>query len=179
MLYIKEYPSQSRLNELFQYKEGNLYWKARPRSDFKTNQGFGAFKSMNQGKIARVAKRSGYWIVKINGEHFSVHRIIFIINHRDLLTSEEVDHKDNNILNNDISNLRVASRVKNTRNQKMSLRNTSGIKGVSWDKTRMKWMGQVGKSPNKKMARFNTIEQAEEFVRKTRENIHGEFHNHG
>lgn len=179
MIYIKEYPSQSYLNSLFEYKDGNLYWKPRSRDQFKTAQGYGAFKSQCEGKIARVGKRSGYWIVKISGEHFSVHRIIYILNYGHISTSVEIDHIDNNITNNLISNLRATSRDENTCNTVLSVRNKSGVKGVSFDRFRNKWLAQILKNNIHIRKRFNSIDDAEIFIRSVREDLHKDFHNHG
>lgn len=43
----------------------------------------------------------------------------------------DVDHKNGNGLDNQRENLRVATKVQNTRNQKLRSTNTSGYKGVS------------------------------------------------
>lgn len=179
MIYIKEYPSKEYLHSLFSYNDGNLYWKSRDRSQFKTPQGHGAFKARCEGKIARVGKRSGYWIVKINGEHFSVHRIIYIMHFGDLQTDVEVDHIDNCKTNNIISNLRHTKREGNTCNTVLCVRNTSGIKGVSFDKAREKWQAQIKKGDCKIRKRFATIKEAESFIKQEREILHKEFHNHG
>ena len=179
MIYIKEYPSQEYLNSLFEYKDGDIYWKPRSRGQFKTPQGYGAFKAQCEGKIARVGKRSGYWIVKINGEHFSVHRIIYIMHFGDLKADVEVDHIDNCKTNNIISNLRHTKREGNTCNTVLCVRNTSGIKGVSFDAARGKWCAQIKKGTTKISKRFENIKDAESFVKESRELLHKEFHNHG
>jgi len=55
-----------------------------------------------------------------------------------------VDHIDGNPLNNKKSNLRVCTQKNNIRNRKnINKNNKSGIRGVSWDKIRNKWVGQI------------------------------------
>ena len=50
-----------------------------------------------------------------------------------------VDHRDGDGLNNVRANLRPATKSQNNRNQRMTDRNTSGFKGVSWHKKDRKW----------------------------------------
>ena len=51
-----------------------------------------------------------------------------------------VDHIDNDKSNNNIANLRWATRAENNQNASMRKDNTSGVKGVSWDKDTNKLM---------------------------------------
>lgn len=53
------------------------------------------------------------------------------------------DHIDRNKLNNQRSNLRLVTRSQNYRNSGLSTRNTSGFRGVSWDKAREKWDARI------------------------------------
>ena len=55
----------------------------------------------------------------------------------------QVDHIDGNRLNNCRDNLRICSHAQNMRNQKLSKRNTSGYKGVSYDRARRKWAANI------------------------------------
>lgn len=55
----------------------------------------------------------------------------------------EVDHKDCDGLNNRRSNLRAASRLDNSHNQRLSKRNTSGFKGVSFRRRDGNWTAQI------------------------------------
>jgi hypothetical protein len=62
-----------------------------------------------------------------------IHRLLAICflgaTERDL-----VDHKDRNIQNNSLDNLRVCTKSQNLANAKRYKNNTSGFKGVSWHK---------------------------------------------
>ena len=59
-----------------------------------------------------------------------LHRIIMGITD----SSISIDHKDGNGLNNCRSNLRICDKQQNARNCKIHTRNTTGFKGVSFDK---------------------------------------------
>ena len=67
-----------------------------------------------------------------------LHRII-----ADVPVGFVVDHKDTDGLNNRRCNLRIATHQENMRNQKMSQKNTSGYKGVSWHKASRMWQAQI------------------------------------
>lgn len=178
MIFIKEYPTQHRAKELFDYDNGRLLWRNRPRSDFSTSQGHGSFNALCAGKVASAQKRSGYWVVKMNKKYYSVHRLIYIWNFGDVSTNEEIDHIDNDILNNDISNLRKTNRLGNTKNRAAQCNSKTGIKGVSFDKSRNKWQAQVVCNGKKESVRFERIEDAIDFATEARNRLHGEFSKH-
>lgn len=54
----------------------------------------------------------------------------------------QTDHIDRNGLNNQRSNLRVATRSQNGANRKLRT-NTSGFKGVCWNKASQKWQAAI------------------------------------
>lgn len=58
---------------------------------------------------------------------------------------EEVDHRDGNGLNNCRENLRVCTHLENIRNQKKRINNTSGYKGVIFEKqqTHKPWRARI------------------------------------
>jgi hypothetical protein len=55
----------------------------------------------------------------------------------------DVDHIDGDGLNNRRSNLKVVSHKENLENRRLESRNTSGYRGVTWSKTRAKWLAVV------------------------------------
>lgn len=55
----------------------------------------------------------------------------------------EVDHIDQNKMNNRRSNFREVSRVENVRNRPLSKNNTSGFTGVYWSKKDQSWYSQI------------------------------------
>ena len=69
-----------------------------------------------------------------------------ILIHRDILKppkSIEIDHIDRNRLNNQKSNLRFATSSQNKHNVGLRSDNTSGFKGVHWNKDRKKWQASI------------------------------------
>jgi len=55
----------------------------------------------------------------------------------------EGDHKNNNKLDNRRNNLRVCTPMQNMGNRPIGKQNTSGYKGVSWDKEKNKWAVKI------------------------------------
>ena len=54
-----------------------------------------------------------------------------------------IDHKDRNPLNNSKSNFRKCTTRQNSCNKKMQKNNTSGYRGVVWDKANQKWIAAI------------------------------------
>ena len=55
----------------------------------------------------------------------------------------EIDHRDRNGLNCTRKNMRIATRSQNQINRGPQKNNTSGYKGVTWDKQSQKWKAQI------------------------------------
>lgn len=73
----------------------------------------------------------------------------------------ETDHKDQNTLNNQRGNLRTATKGQNQYNQKKHSNNTSGFRGVYFNKQKQRFCAQI--AVNKKnihIGFFKTIEEA-------------------
>ena len=63
--------------------------------------------------------------------------------HQYLTGKVDMDHKDGNGLNNQRSNLRVATRSQQVANGSLRNTNTSGFKGVSWHKQVNLWRAYI------------------------------------
>ena len=157
--------TQSQVQSLFDYRDGNLYWKVSTGC-VRVGQRAGGFTD------------DGYKNVRICGHLNKQHRVIFLYHHGYLPV--EVDHIDGNGLNNRIKNLRPAKHAENMRNSKVSIDNTSGVKGVGWHKQGQKWRARValdGKRHN--LGLFDNKLDAAAAVFSARNKLHGEFARHG
>lgn len=75
----------------------------------------------------------------IDGKSKAMHRLLLGATDPKI----EVDHKNRNQLDNRRSNLRLASRSQNEGNKSAQSNNTSGFKGVTWNKDMRKWQAQI------------------------------------
>lgn len=124
-----------------------------------------------------LQKNPRYWVVWVNRKIYRAHKIIMCLLHNlEYSDCVVVDHIDGDGSNNATENLRFASRAQNAANMKTPKDNTSGVKGVSFDKKRRKFRGYVtlhGKQYN--AGRYDTLECAAEAVKKLREELHGHY----
>lgn len=153
------------LHELFEYRDGTLLWK-------------NAVCNVKAGSEAGSVMKNGYRSICIKGKRYYAHRLIWILHENAF--SQEIDHINGVKTDNRIENLRASDSVTNKFNVTKKRNNVSGVKGVSWDKTRNLWTAHI--TCNKKqhnLGRFTTINEAEIVVKQAREKLHKEFANHG
>lgn len=151
------------VKELFEYRDGALYWLTKSR----------------WGKRAGTVNGSGRRQVCIAGTLYMEHRIIFLWHHGYL--PSEVDHADGNPLNNRIENLRPATHSQNNMNTGVRKDNTSGEKGVSWVPSRQQYAVYCFKDGKKlygSPAYTSDYAVAVQSVRQLREEHHGMFVKH-
>ena len=162
-------PTIERLKKVFEYKDGILYWKVKPHPM--------AFR-VKAGDIADNIKSNGYKSVFVDGKAYPSHRIVYKIFNGNF--DGFIDHIDGNPSNNKIENLRIATAQENQRNAKLRKDNTSGVKGVSFDKSKGTWRVrlQINKKP-KIFGNFKDLEFAELVAMEARDKYHGKFANHG
>jgi len=108
---------------------GYFYWKINKRRIKKENR-------------AGWINSDGYIQIAIHKETYYAHVLAWFYV-EGYFPENDIDHKDRIKYNNWISNLRVASRQCNVRNQGNIKSNTSGVKGVSWYKQRDCWMSYI------------------------------------
>ena len=162
----KEIITQDYVKQLFEYRDGNLYWKNSPA------------RNVRPGSIAGYMQSEGYRSVKINNKQFKAHRIIFLMFYGWL--PEKVDHKDGDTLNNKIENLRFATSSENSFNAKKRADNKSGVKGVYWNKECKRWAVQISiNNKHKYFGLYKDLELADLVAQEARDKYHGAFANHG
>lgn len=87
-----------------------------------------------------------------------------------------VDHINGNSLDNRRENLRHCTQQENCLNKAISSKNTSGVKGVYWEKSRKKWVARIflqGKQTF--IGRFDRLENAKKAYNKEAKKLHKEF----
>jgi len=90
-----------------------------------------------------------------------LHQFIIYLSGQIVKEDQEIDHKDENPLNNLEDNLRICSRSQNSQNREKQINNTSGWKGVTWHKHNKKWQAQIVLNKKKIfLGYFDTVEDA-------------------
>lgn len=84
----------------------------------------------------------GYLMINVDGKPYRAHRLAWLYMTGEWPTND-VDHKDRDRANNRWANLRAATRSQNIHNMGMRERNTSGVKGASYDSSRGLWMSRI------------------------------------
>lgn len=86
--------------------------------------------------------KTGYRRICIGKRLYRAHRLAWLY-----MTGEwpaqDVDHRNGARSDDRWANLRAASNAENTASQRLRLNNTSGFKGVHYDKSRGKWVARV------------------------------------
>jgi hypothetical protein len=154
--------TQDQVKDLFEYRDGKLYGKIY----------VGARKL---GNAAGSLNSKGYLNTKINGKLYLNHRIIFLMFNGYL--PQYIDHIDNNRLNNRVENLRPATLSQNSCNTKIAKNNTSGVKGVFWQKK--KWRVELTvKGKKKRFGCYDSLELAELVATEARNKYHQNYARH-
>jgi alkyl hydroperoxide reductase subunit AhpF len=158
--------NQHTLKELFEYIDGDLFYKKSTALRIKV------------GNKVGWKNGSGYLQAKVDGKTYLVHRIIFLMHHGYL--PKYIDHIDTNPLNNKIENLRPATVLQNNQNVKTRKDNTSGIKGIDYRKNTNKWRARIKiAGVTKNLGEYNDIEYAKFILEAVRHKYHGNFANNG
>lgn len=148
--------TQEYLKECLDYNPdtGTFIWKQRPLHHFK------CIKSQNRNNrifsevVAGNACERGYLRITINGKRYMAHHLAWMLAYGGF-PANQIDHIDGDPSNNKISNLRDVKATENQRNKRVPINNTSGCIGVSWDKSRSKWMAKIKiDSGSKTIGRF-------------------------
>ena len=122
-------PSQSLIKNAFIYSDGKLLWRHGSRS----------------GKRAGCRNQTtGYWQIVISGKYYSGHVLIWIYHNGEIPKGYIIDHKDEDKSNDNIENLRLATRSQNGFNRKKENSDSfTGFKGVSFDKRRNHFYARI------------------------------------
>lgn len=139
--------SQEDARRYFDYADGELIWRPRPRSDFKT---VGAWKDWNNkfpGLPAGSRSPRGYTFLRVAGRSLLRHRVIWSWYFGP--TADEVDHRDHDTTNDRIENLRAATGSQNKANRRKLKAATSHYNGVSYEADRRRWKAGVRKDQGK------------------------------
>jgi len=157
----------------------------RPIIDFDNYEvsNLGNVRNIKTGRILKGSVNGrGYLMVGLSKDKKptkkTIHRIIAEVFIDNPENKPSADHIDNDKKNNDIKNLRWATSKENSQNRKISNRNTSGAKGVTWVKNANKWLAQIKiDGINIYLGLYDTLEDAKEARIKRANEVFGVYTN--
>jgi hypothetical protein len=164
MLSYEEYSENLR----YCPEVGHHFWRvARTRNGGKTVP----------GTIAGAYGKNGYKYVGLKGQRYKASRLAFLAMTGQMPDSNlHVDHKNGDPSDDRWANLRLATPLQNWGSMKRPVTNTSGIKGVRWDKARQLWSAEFKVNGKKHfIGRFNDIEAARIAYETAVREVRGEF----
>lgn len=97
--------------------------------------------SVKVGDIVGSLDGKGYLHVSVDKKFIRLHRLAYFLFYG--IAPTLVDHVNRKRTDNRIVNLRMTSNKTNVGNSGLSCRNTSGVKGVSFNTRRQKWHAQI------------------------------------
>jgi len=155
--------TQERLKEILHYdpETGAFTWRV--------DRGSKKFKGLKAGCLRSFAVN-----IVIDKIQYKAHRLAWLYMTGSFPT-EFIDHIDRDPTNNKWNNLRAASCQQNAYNQGPNSKNSTGVKGVSWDCGRQRWKVQVNGAP---LSRHKCLLDAISTAYRHQKTIHGEFANH-
>lgn len=160
--------SQDTVKQLFDYRDGLLYWKKTTKGAREGNIAGGIHNS-NSGPRRRIT---------IGHSMFQATRLVFLW-HKGWLP-DFVDHIDRNSLNDKIENLRAATSSQNGKNRTSNKGSTSKYLGVCLDSERVgKWRAalQIRKGRIIFLGRYTSETEAAIAYNEAAKIHHGEFAN--
>lgn len=114
---------------------------------------------------------NGYAVARVSGKVVYMHRFLL-----QATKGQITDHINGNRLDNRRSNLRLCTSSENAKNQGIKINNTSGYKGVSFDKKRSKFHAYIKVNYKRKhLGYYDTATEAANAYSLGALKYHGDF----
>ncbi len=149
---------------------GLFTWLYRPEGNNENKR----WNTRYAGKPAGSLSPQGYIIIKYLGRFYKAHRLAWLYVHGEW-PDGDLDHKDTYRANNRFDNLRPTTGSQNHANRPIQSNNTSGYKGVSWDKTTSKWRASIRNGLSIHLGLYDEPEHAAAAYRIAAAYIFGQF----
>ena len=137
--------TEQTAKKYFRYEPttGKVYWKVSTGNS-------------KEGKeVTTMTSSKDYYRVTVEGTEYMLHRVIFLLMGHSMPTV--VDHINGDSKDNRWENLRDVTQQVNLCNRQKMKNNTSGVTGITWDKSRNKWKVTLS---TKNLGRFDNLQDA-------------------
>lgn len=158
--------TQARLKELFDYNADT--------GQFTRNVAVRGFKS---GSLAGSVDSNGYVKVRADGGRYMAHRLAYLWM-TGAIPNAEIDHINGIKSDNRWCNLRESDHSTNNCNRQVQANSSTGIKGLTLRKNG-KFQASVQRDGTRINKEFKDSASAAEWLNQMRENMHGQYANHG
>ncbi|HCB1635926.1 TPA: HNH endonuclease [Citrobacter freundii] len=159
----------------YHFENGLFFWKKRPLQHFAGLKHCRRWNSIFAGKVAGSPNGKGYIQITLDGVSYKAHRLAWMYHHGSYPVLS-IDHINGCHTDNRISNLRLATKSENGMNRGPQANNTSGVKGVGWKESEMRWTAQIGKHGRTiYLGRFDNIFDAVAARKSAEIMLHGEY----
>lgn len=127
-------------------------------------------------KKAGSITTNGYLIIRFNKTRYYAHRLAWFFIYGNI-PNNQIDHINGITNDNSINNLRLCSDSTNRLNTGMWKTNTTGYKGVTYSKSRNKYVAQATlQYKHYTLGYFDTAKEASNKYQEFAKNNHGEFY---
>ena len=174
LLGMKPLPPIALLRRLFDYDPvaGSLTRRWRPPEDFSALRHWRMWNARYAGKEAGNRRTDGYIMVRVivAGVKYDIlkHRLIWTLVHN-RWPEKGLDHRDGNLENNRIDNLREANQKQNMQN--VTIR--SPTQGTNFDPRSKRWQALLGLNGKRvHLGMFPTVEAAHEAYLRAKAELH-------
>ena len=123
---------------------------------------------------------SNHWYIMVDYKKYKAHRLVWLY-YYGTWPNGEIDHINGDGIDNRLDNLRECTHQENGRNTKRRIDNTSGKRGVYFDKKNRKWRAYIGIDGRNRFigSRYDTIEEAIAARKLAETEFFGEFRGRG